>query len=138
MSRAATARRSSSLVSLSSHSFLSRKASRSTSFRYCLCDRFDANSVSRGSPFPKDEKKDVVRGVVRAKKHATTDDDDDDDDDGNDDSERASSLLVLFLVVLGVLTRRSRVVVLMIWMMMMMMMMMMMLFVRRETKTVGR
>ena len=133
MSRAATARRSSSLVSLSSHSFLSRKASRSTSFRYCLCDRFDANSVSRGSPFPKDEKKDVVRGVVRAKKHATTDDD---DDDGNDDSERASSLLVLFLVVLGVLTRRSRVVVLMIWMMMMMMMMM--LFVRRETKTVGR
>ena len=134
MSRAATARRSSSLVSLSSHSFLSRKASRSTSFRYCLCDRFDANSVSRGSPFPKDEKKDVVRGVVRAKKHATTDDDD--DDDGNDDSERASSLLVLFLVVLGVLTRRSRVVVLMIWMMMMMMMMM--LFVRRETKTVGR
>ena len=136
MSRAATARRSSSLVSLSSHSFLSRKASRSTSFRYCLCDRFDANSVSRGSPFPKDEKKDVVRGVVRAKKHATTDDDD--DDDGNDDSERASSLLVLFLVVLGVLTRRSRVVVLMIWMMMMMMMMMMMLFVRRETKTVGR
>ena len=76
-----------------------------------------------------------MRGVVRAKKHATTDDDD--DDDGNDDSERASSLLVLFLVVLGVLTRRSRVVVLMIWMMMMMMMMMM-LFVRRETKTVGR
>ena len=130
MSRAATARRSSSLVSLSSHSFLSRKASRSTSFRYCLCDRFDANSVSRGSPFPKDEKKDVVRGVVRAKKHATTDDD---DDDGNDDSERASFVLLLFLVVLGVLTRRSRVVVLMIWMMMMMM-----LFVRRETKTVGR